>query len=401
MSDMEGENNKKCILIFSLAYFPYVGGAEIAIKEITNRLPEYEFDMVTLRFNSALPRHEKIGNVSLYRIGFGKKNPTPRDMVSFPLYINKILFSITAFFKAISLHRKRKYKMVWPVLLYAGWPALFFSFFYPQVPYLFTIQDGDTPEYLTRRARIRLFTPFLRASFRRATLVQAISQYLADFSKKMGTKKTVVIPNGVDINIFKSILSENDRTVERQKLGIAENEIAVISVSRLVPKNGIADLINSLAHLPKYIKLVLVGEGPLQKELTELTHTLSLTDRVIFLGKKTQGETARLLECADIFCRPSLSEGLGNVFLEAMAISLPTLGTAVGGIPDFLIHHKTGWIVESNNPKSIADTVLYVSAKEHEKEVETIIKNGYDLVTQNYTWESVAERICAVIGSLI
>jgi len=66
----------KRILIFSLAYTPYVGGAEIAIKETTTRLGfaeyrgEYLFDMITLRFDRNLPKVERIGNVTIHRIGF-------------------------------------------------------------------------------------------------------------------------------------------------------------------------------------------------------------------------------------------------------------------------------------------------------------------------------------------
>jgi len=64
-------NNKKKILIFSTAYCPFVGGAEVAVKEITDRLGEdFEFDMITARLDNSLPRYEKIGNVDVHRVGF-------------------------------------------------------------------------------------------------------------------------------------------------------------------------------------------------------------------------------------------------------------------------------------------------------------------------------------------
>ena len=70
-------NGVKRILIFSLAYTPYVGGAELSIKEITDRLDpaEYEFDMVTLRFDEKLPRAERVGNITVHRIGFTARDP--------------------------------------------------------------------------------------------------------------------------------------------------------------------------------------------------------------------------------------------------------------------------------------------------------------------------------------
>jgi len=62
---------KKTILIFSTAYLPLIGGAEIAVKEITDRLPDYEFTLITARLKKELPTEEKIGNVQVYRIGKG------------------------------------------------------------------------------------------------------------------------------------------------------------------------------------------------------------------------------------------------------------------------------------------------------------------------------------------
>ena len=62
----------KRILIYSTAYYPFVGGAEVAIKEITDRLTDYQFDLITTQMDMKLPRTEKIGNVSVYRVGLGK-----------------------------------------------------------------------------------------------------------------------------------------------------------------------------------------------------------------------------------------------------------------------------------------------------------------------------------------
>src|SRR3989344_8202599 len=89
------KNQGKKVLIFSLAYGPrFWGGAEIAVKEITDRIvtENVSFDMIRLRFDSALPREEKMGNVSVYRIGFSSKNPDVKDLASLPLLANKYLF---------------------------------------------------------------------------------------------------------------------------------------------------------------------------------------------------------------------------------------------------------------------------------------------------------------------
>jgi len=109
----------KRILIFSLAYYPdVVAGAEVAIKEITDRTSgdDYVFDMVTLRFDSTLPKFERIGNVNVYRVGFATSSPNIADLSRFPLSVNKYFFPIWGFLKAQSLHKKNAYDGIWAMM---------------------------------------------------------------------------------------------------------------------------------------------------------------------------------------------------------------------------------------------------------------------------------------------
>src|ERR1700741_5145738 len=104
----------KRILIFSLTYHPFIGGAEVAIKEITDRInpDEYEFDMITLRFDSRLPEVERIGNVTVHRIGVTEPNPKISDRNLSPaLKRAKLFFPFTSYRAARELHRKNPYDM--------------------------------------------------------------------------------------------------------------------------------------------------------------------------------------------------------------------------------------------------------------------------------------------------
>ena len=99
----------KKILIFSLVYYPdVVCGAEVAIKEITDRISPKDivFDMVTLHFDSALPKFERIGNVNVYRVGFTTRHPEIADLVRFPLTLNKYFFPFLGFLKERSIKKK-------------------------------------------------------------------------------------------------------------------------------------------------------------------------------------------------------------------------------------------------------------------------------------------------------
>src|SRR3989344_630096 len=147
----------KRILFFSLTYHPYIGGAEIAIKEVTDRISkeEYSFDMITLRFDSTLPKFERFGNIDIFRIGLTSRNPTISDFKKFPLVINKYLYPFWALAYAFVLHRRKPYNAIMTTMTsYSSFAALFFKFLFPKVKYIARADDGDPFPYYERRARI-------------------------------------------------------------------------------------------------------------------------------------------------------------------------------------------------------------------------------------------------------
>ena len=101
-------------------------------------------------------------------------------------------------------------------------------------------------------------------------------------------------------------------------------------------KNGIEDLIESVRYLSGVkCQLLIVGEGEERQKLEVKSKKLGVSDSVTFVGFVQPDELPKYYAIADVFCRPSLSEGLGNSFLEAMAYGVPVVGTKVGRIPDF------------------------------------------------------------------
>ncbi|MFH1745150.1 MAG: glycosyltransferase family 4 protein [bacterium] len=376
----------KKILIFSIAYFPFVGGAEVAVKEITDRI-NAGFDLITLRFDKKFPKFERIGNVNVYRIGFTKKDA-----------LNKILFPFLALPIALSLHKKEKYQCVWAIMAaYSGFAALFFKLMRPEVKYLLTLQEGDPIDYIKKKTRF--VRPLFKKVFTKADKIQAISNYLACFASDMGYKGQVnVIPNAVDFARFSRDFSESEMEEVKRNLNIHDNEILLIHTGRIVLKNGISDIIKSLTYLPANIKFLSVGSGPDLEKLKNLSEELDVESRVIFHDFVFHAELVKFLKIANIFVRPSLSEGLGNSFLEAMAAGLPVIASASGGIPDFLFDPEinkdkapTGLFCEVENPKSIAEKVkIYLDNSELKDEIK---KNAKEMVEKEYSWDIVAGRM--------
>lgn len=384
----------KKILIFSLVYYPkFIGGAEVTIKEVTDRIPsnEIEFDMITLRLDKNLPRYEKIGNVNIYRIGWSAKQKVSSDSLPWYLHLNKYFFLILGPIKALILNRSRKYDVIWSLMAtYNSFSALFFKLLKPKIKFIFTLQDGDPISYIKRRA-LPLY-PFFKMIFTKANHIQAISSFLANWAKEMGAScPIVVIPNAVDYELF----SKKHDSVFLDKLayhlGKKTNDIMLITTSRLVIKNAVADVIRSLQYLPENVKFIILGQGYEEQNLRKLVSQLKLESRVIFLGYIPHAEMPKYLQISDVFIRPSLSEGLGNSFLEAMASGIPVIGTNVGGIPDFLKDGETGLFCEINNPKSIAQKVEKLIKDQESRQY--IVKNAKDMVEKNYRWEMISKRM--------
>jgi hypothetical protein len=172
-----------------------------------------------------------------------------------------------------------------------------------------------------------------------------------------------------------------------------------VTASRLSLKNGIDDLIRSLTSLPSNIKCLIAGTGEDAEKLRVLTEKKGLTNRVVFLGSRSHDELPGILQASDIFVRASLSEGLGNSFLEAMAAGIPIIGTPVGGIPDFLTDGETGVFCQPRDPESIAAAVRRIQEESGLR--ERLIANGERLVRAQYDWNGIAERMRGVLASLV
>lgn len=399
----------KRVLIFSLTYHPFIGGAEVAIKEITNRIkPEnIEFDMITLRFDNKLLKFERMGNINIHRVGFSTNAPTMFDLGTWPLKLNKYLFPFIGFVKALSLNKTREYDGVWNIMAtYSAFAGLFFKIMKPRVKYLLTLQEGDPIKHI--RNRVRLLYPLFRKIFTKADFIQTISTYLGNWAREEGYHgPLIVIPNAVDVVRFSKKCSENELAKLRQKLEKQSRDIFLITTSRLVKKNACDDVIRALVLLPENIKFVILGIGPDEVMLRKLAQDTGVSERVIFLGQIDQDEIPKYLQVSDIFIRPSLSEGFGISFVEAMAADLPVIATQVGGIADFLFDPDrnkdklpTGRAINPHDPQGIARAVqLYINDKEVTKK---IITNAKKIVTERYDWNLVAQDMKEkVFGKLL
>lgn len=395
------ENTKPKIVIFSLAYDPFVGGAEVAIAELTKRLQDrYEFHVVTARVNRDLPIFEDKGYIKVHRIGISKPGATINDFSAWPLKLNKLLYPWLAFWTARRLHRKHDFAAQWCMLPFLpAVSSLLFKLTNPSVPYLLEMQDGRS--YAERRQALGLLFPLVRRSFAKADRIKTISTFQIDVAKEMGAAAPALrIPNGVDTTIFTANISDTDKETVRQKLNLSKENTYLITATRLVTRRGHEALIGSLAHLPDTYQLILCGTGPHEENLRSLAKELNIENRVIFAGNVDYADLPTYLSVADVFVRPSIFEGMGNSFIEAFAFGIPVVGTPVGGIIDFLFDGtrnthpqglQTGYICNVDDPEDVAKQVKAVFANPEEAAMR--VAAAKELALKEYGWDLIAKRM--------
>jgi glycosyltransferase involved in cell wall biosynthesis len=181
----------------------------------------------------------------------------------------------------------------------------------------------------------------------------------------------VVIRNGVDLPKFGGARHPEVRA----ELGIPEQAPVVAMMARFNPKKGIEDFIDAAAivswHRPD-VRFLIVGEGHkagrggltedtvYRRSISERIRRLGLEGKVTLTGYRA--DVAALLSEINVSVLPSLSEGLSNVLLEAMAAGVPVVATRVGGTPEAVEHGETGLLEPPGDPQGLAEAVASLLA---------------------------------------
>jgi glycosyltransferase involved in cell wall biosynthesis len=190
------------------------------------------------------------------------------------------------------------------------------------------------------------------------------------------------LPIGVDLNSPNPYNSLNE-------IGISDDGPFILHVGGFMPEKNHKGLIRIFSNLIQEIpnaKLLLIGEGKLKTAIEALVSAMKLSQNVIFLGRRS--DVQQIMSCCQVLVLPSLIEGLPGVILESFVNKLPVVAYNVGGIKEVVVDQKTGWLVDADN-----ETEFLKALKESlAAPTETIKENGYSLVTQNYSNESIAKR---------
>lgn len=213
-------------------------------------------------------------------------------------------------------------------------------------PVVITARGTDIsliPEYRVPRALIR------RAARSSAGMI-AVCEALRDAMAKLGMDagKIRVLPNGVDLELFRPL----EREPLRRSLGWSGR--VLLSVGLLIERKGHHIAIEGLSRLPPDVSLVIAGEGPMGAELRALAQRCGVSDRVHFIGRKSQQELVPLYCAADALVLCSSREGMANVLLESLACATPVIATRVWGTPEVIRVPAAGVLMGERTPAAFA-----------------------------------------------
>jgi glycosyltransferase involved in cell wall biosynthesis len=237
------------------------------------------------------------------------------------------------------------------------------------VPLTFnTIHSGFTPEEIARPGIRCKLSVKMRCYLSNRVLTVSEMVRKQFLTLGLDEKKAIVHYLGVS----PAICSIN-REQMRHQMGIKDNELIIVCVAFHSPIKGVDVLLKALktitAEIPE-VKLIEVGGSLFPQETEELrmlSDELGLKERVIWLGQRD--DVLTILQCGDIYCQPSRSEGLPLAILEAMSVGLPVVAANVGGIPEAVENNITGILVEPESIQELAGalkTLIYDRQKRNE-----------------------------------
>ena len=258
-------------------------------------------------------------------------------------------------------------------------------------PVVVSARGSDVNEF----AKYPIVRRLIKFTLAGANHVVAVSDALRARILEMGISpgKVSLIANGVDTAKFNG----TDKREARLRVGLGLDRPIVLSVGGLNPVKGFDLLIRSFKLLldrtgePKPY-LVIVGEGPVRRDLEVLIAQSGLQNDVRLAGAVAHESLHRWYSAADVFCLASRSEGRPNVLLEALACGVPVVAPPVGGIPE-IINSDTIGLLPERRAESIADSLRSALMRQWDPRQ---LRNHAEL----HRWESTATRVVDVFETV-
>ena len=215
-------------------------------------------------------------------------------------------------------------------------------------------------------------------------------------SNNLSTNQVDVVHNGVDIPAPDLMAVRQIK----QELKIEADDFVVLNSARLNRQKAQWVLIEAAALIKRSgipIKVLIVGEGPLKKELEALIAERELTSNVFLLGFRN--DVNHLLQLCNVFTLPSIDEGMPMSLLESAAANKPIVSTNVGDIGKLIKHEHSGLVIPLEDPQALAKALIQL--KEDPYFAKKLATAAHDLMKQNYSSESMFRHYSAIYKEIL
>ena len=226
-----------------------------------------------------------------------------------------------------------------------------------------------------------------------------VSEPILEVLRKSGldNRCLALIRNGVDIPLTPGAVELQQL---RASLGIAPTDYCVINSARLTRQKDQACLIAAAKLLREKnipVKVVIVGQGPLEAELKQQIKDSGLQDHVQLLGFRK--DIPALLAMADVFALPSIDEGMPMSLLEAAAVAKPIISTLVGDIGKLIKHRETGLVIPVGNPPQLADAISELHT--NPALANTLATNALKAMVAGYSSRAMSQQYTLIYRELL
>jgi len=381
------------LCIVTHTFLPHVGGIERVVYEQGKRLIRLGFDVTVLTSRMRTAKTYVVDGINVHcydsmNAAFGLGIPYPIPQIN----------SFSDFFKRINgsdlvhVHGHPYLSSLYAskIAKFLGKPVVLTQH------NTFIKYEGGIWDHVEWLNDIAVGKQVLKNSDRIITVSNATKRYVLSLGAEM--RRLSVLHNGVDIDRFRPL--RGLREEKRRKLGIQTNAKVILTVRRLVYKNGIDTLIESATKVLKQdprLVFLIVGTGPDQTQIKEQATQLGISGHFKLIGFVTDEELPSYYNAADLFVLPSKSgEGLPLVSLEAMACGLPVIATDVGGIRE-IIPEAYGKFVPPDSPDIMAEAILEYS----QFDLDQIKQKVRAIVEDKYSWDKNVGRLAEIYEQLI
>jgi len=272
----------------------------------------------------------------------------------------------------------------------------------------------------------RLSSFIERTAYEGAAAIVAVSRGMRDDILRcypsVDPGRVHVIHNGIDLDEWHVPTTPEEKAFQQatlERYGIDTSRPTVVFVGRITRQKGLPYFLRAVRGLAPDVQVVLCAGAPDTKEIAVevdgLVRTLQETRTGVVLIQEMlpHEEITSILAAADVFITPSVYEPLGIVNLEAMAMGLPVVGTATGGIPDVIVDGETGYLVPVEQKQDGTGTPIHPRQFEADM-AERIMKViddpdgarrmgqlGLERARTDFSWETIGRQTVELYGSLL